>query len=55
MALNETRTHVRTAQDELADMELAEDNLLKESWKSWPNKAGVTPPLVRHTCICVEG
>ncbi|KAK2591819.1 hypothetical protein QQS21_010487 [Conoideocrella luteorostrata] len=39
MALNETRTHLRTAQDELADMKLCEDNLLGQSWKSWPNKA----------------
>lgn len=51
MALNETRTHVRTAKDELADMELAEENLLKESWKSWPNKAAVIDSSIRQTCV----
>lgn len=44
MALNATSTHHRTVEDELVDAQLAMDNLLNESWKDWPNEAGVMQP-----------
>lgn len=51
MALNETSTHLRTAEDELTDIELAKDNLLKESWKNWPNQAGVIHSPTHQVCF----
>lgn len=41
MVLNGTATHYRTVEDELLDGQLVGDNFINESWKDWPNEAGV--------------
>lgn len=49
MSVNDPGTHIRRAEDEARDHEQAVDNLLHESWKQWPNEAGVRPPSGPYT------
>ena len=43
MALNEAGILRRTREDEVEDSSQVTQNILDESWKDWPNEAGVSP------------
>ena len=48
MAINIPGTAHRTMGDQLADMEQVQQNILDESWKDWPNEAGVSPTQITN-------
>lgn len=41
MSFNDVGTFLRTSQQEKVDVDLAIENIRAESWKEWPNEAGV--------------